>query len=107
MTKRHLQRWIRSLGLGACLAFAPQIARADGTPAAGSANAAASARQPNRPVPDAGVPVDGHFVKPSYAEREAQRPQTADFKGGESYGIYIGGSAVAVVLFVVLLVVLL
>jgi hypothetical protein len=106
MTKPRLQRWIGALGLGACLALAPQIARADAPPA-GAASAAASARQPIRPVPDAGMPVDGHFNKPSYAEREAQHPQTANFEGGEGYGIYIGGSAVAVVLFVVLLVVLL
>jgi hypothetical protein len=107
MTKRHLQRWIGALGLGACLVCASQIARADGAPPVGAVGPAASARQPNRPLPDAGAPVDGHFGKPSYAEREAQQPQVADFEGGESYGIYIGGSAVAVVLFVVLLVVLL
>ncbi|HXI60003.1 MAG TPA: hypothetical protein VNO55_28240 [Polyangia bacterium] len=41
-----------------------------------------------------------------YAQRESQSPQTADFKGG-SAGIYIGGSGVALVLLIVLLVILL
>lgn len=42
-----------------------------------------------------------------YAAREAKSPQAAKFKGGEGVGLYIGGSTVAVILFVVLLVVLL
>lgn len=103
MTKRHVQRWIGLLGLGTCLAFAPQIARADTSRPAGPAELA----RPNRTLPDGGAPADGNFHKQSYAEREAQQPQTADFKGGEGVGVYIGGSAVAVILFVVLLVVLL
>lgn len=40
-----------------------------------------------------------------YAQRESRSPQAADFKGGE--GIYIGGSAVALVLLIVILVILL
>lgn len=44
----------------------------------------------------------------SYAAREkAANPQLADFKGGDSAGIYIGGSTLAIVLLIVLLVVLL
>jgi hypothetical protein len=104
MTKRHRKWWLGFLCLGACLALAPPVARA-GTP-----SPAAPAEQKgheSRPRPDASIPVDGNFHKPSYAEREAQQPQTADFKGGESVSVYIGGSAVAIVLFVVLLVVLL
>jgi len=41
-----------------------------------------------------------------YAQRESRSPQTADFKGGYA-GIYIGGSGVALVLLIVLLVILL
>jgi hypothetical protein len=41
----------------------------------------------------------------AYAQREAQHPQSAAFRGGDSLGIYIGGSAglVIVVLLVLLL----
>lgn len=41
----------------------------------------------------------------AYAQREAQHPEAADFRGGDSLGIYIGGSAglVIVVLLVLLL----
>lgn len=42
----------------------------------------------------------------SYAAREKAAPQLADFKGGDSAGIYIGGSTLAVVLLIVLLVIL-
>jgi hypothetical protein len=104
MTKGHVQRWIGLLSLGTCLVFAPQIARADTSRPAGPAELA---QQVKRPMPDSGVPVDGNFQKLGYAEREAQQHQTADFKGGEGVAVYIGGSALAVVLFVVLLVVLL
>ncbi len=40
-----------------------------------------------------------------YAEREARAPQTADFRGGDGFGIYIGSGAALVI--VVLLVILL
>ena len=103
MTKRHLQRWLGLFSLGTCLVFAPQIAGADTTRPAGPAE---MTQHQARPSKDAGAP-DGNFGKLAYAEREAQQPQAADFKGGESVSVYIGGSAVAVVLFVVLLVVLL
>lgn len=43
--------------------------------------------------------------QPDYARREAESPGMADFKGG-SAGIYIGGSSVAVVLLIVLLILL-
>ena len=41
----------------------------------------------------------------SYQEREARHPEAADFHGGDSVGIYIGGSAglLVVVLLVILL----
>ena len=42
-----------------------------------------------------------------YAARQARAPQAAKFKGGDSVGIYLGGSTVAVILLVVLLVILL
>ncbi len=40
-----------------------------------------------------------------YARREVQHPETAEFRGGDSFGLYIGGSAglVIVVLLVLLL----
>lgn len=43
----------------------------------------------------------------SYAAREKAAPQLADFKGGDSTGIYIGGSTLAIVLLIVLIVILL
>ena len=43
----------------------------------------------------------------SYAAREKAAPELANFKGGHVAGIYIGGSTLAVVLLIVLLVVLL
>jgi len=42
-----------------------------------------------------------------YAEREAKNPQSADFQGGEGFGLYIGGSAVTVLLLIILVVILL
>jgi hypothetical protein len=42
----------------------------------------------------------------NYAQRESRSPQAADFKGGYA-GVYIGGSGVALVLLIVLLVILL
>ena len=42
-----------------------------------------------------------------YAAREARSPQVGKFKGGQSTGIYIGGSTLVVVLLIVLLIVLL
>lgn len=67
---------------------------------------ATSPNEPTRatnPVPSAGEPSRDS----QYANREAKSPQAAKFKGGESMGIYIGGSTVALVLAIVLLIVLL
>lgn len=41
-----------------------------------------------------------------YGQRETQSPQAANFKGG-AVGVFIGGSTIAVVLLIVLLVILL
>ncbi len=52
----------------------------------------------------------GHNAKAdaaSYAAREKAAPQAGTFNGGDGANIYIGGSTVAVILLVVLLVVLL
>ncbi len=103
MTKRNVTRWIGSLGLGACLALAPAMVRAEShrppsaqvaTPGGGGAKAETAA------------PVEGASPL-GYAEREAQSPEAADFEGGHGGGVYIGGSAVAVVLVILLIVVLL
>jgi hypothetical protein len=48
----------------------------------------------------------GADVFDGYAQREQQAPQAGEFRGG-SAGIYIGGSGVAIVLLIVLLVILL
>ncbi len=44
-------------------------------------------------------------LQSGYARREAEHPQAAQFRGGDSFGVYIGGSAglVIVVLLVLLL----
>ena len=102
MTKRRLQRWMATVGLAGGLMLASGMAHA---------------------APDAPVPVEAHDVAPTqpatktrpdakrpelqYAQREAQSPQAAHFKGGEGVGIYVSGGALAVVLVVVVLVVLL
>ena len=103
MTKRNLTRWIGSVTLGACLAFAPQLVRAETAPA--PAALTATSGKPVTPKPGAGVAREAPTQ--SYAQREARNPSAGNFEGGESVGIYIGGSAVAVVLAIVLLVVLL
>jgi hypothetical protein len=49
--------------------------------------------------------LTGETQTRSYQEREARHPEVADFRGGDSIGIYIGGSAglLVVVLLVLLL----
>jgi hypothetical protein len=95
MTKERLVRAIAALGLGLVLVGAPTIANATPAPAATltapKAHEAAPREQPR---------------SASYAAREAAAPHAADFKGNGA-GIYIGGSTLAVVLVIVLVLVLL
>ncbi|HSZ82646.1 MAG TPA: hypothetical protein VLA14_10200 [Polyangia bacterium] len=97
MTKQRLLRAIAALGLGLVLVGAPTIANA--APVAPSAPALTTATKDT-------TPNDGQPRRASYAAREAAAPHAADFKGNGA-GIYIGGSTVAVVLVIVLILVLL
>jgi len=80
---------------------------------------AGSARAAGATLPEAAPPaaadttrtaqttsVETSRAEEGYAQRESRSPRTADFKGGHE-GIYIGGSGVALVLLIVLLVILL
>lgn len=65
------------------------------------------------PAPVAAQHAPGRTANPSvvadaerYGERELQSPASAKFEGG-SEGVYIGGSALAVVLIILLIVVIL
>jgi hypothetical protein len=60
---------------------------------------------PAQTIPGAAVSDQSLVGQSDYARREAQVPQIADFKGGRA-DVYIGGSTLAVVLLVVLLVIL-
>lgn len=83
-------------------------------PVFASTNTGAAASEPTAPI-SAPRAVEtneaggaGRAVEAtSYAAREKAAPQLANFKGGDSTGIYIGGSTLAVVLLIVLLVILL
>jgi hypothetical protein len=100
MTRNDITRWLGTLGLGLFLTSAPLVA---------SAAPQTSANPPAElaPAPSSDkTPEEVSRRQLHYAEREAQNPNAAAFKGGEG-GLYIGGSAVAVVLLIVLLVVLL
>jgi hypothetical protein len=97
MTKQRLLRAIAALGLGLVLVGAPTIANA--TPAPSSAPALSTPKPSN-------APTDTRTRHASYAAREAAAPRAADFKGNGA-GIYIGGSTLAVVLVIVLVLVLL
>jgi hypothetical protein len=98
MTKQRLLRAIAALGLGLVLVGAPTIANA--APVTPSAPALTTPTTKNN------APNDAQPHRASYAAREAAAPHAADFKGNGA-GIYIGGSTVAVVLVVVLILVLL
>jgi hypothetical protein len=106
MTTRDGMRWLGTLTLGMMLGLAPMATAAH---AAGNGPAAArhegrEAMPPSPPL--AGTPEQANEQTLRYAAREAETPQLATFEGG-SAGVYIGGSTVAVVLIIVLLVVLL
>jgi hypothetical protein len=97
MTKQRLLRAIAAAGLGLVLVGAPTIANA--APAPSSTPALTTPKPSN-------APTDTQTRHASYAAREAAAPHAADFKGNGS-AIYIGGSTLAVVLVVVLVLVLL
>jgi len=93
-----LARAVAAACLGLALFGAPVFAVA--APAQPVAAAASPARASRPPTSEA------QQRQRRYAEREAANPRAADFKGN-GVGIYIGGSTLAVVLVVVLVVVLL
>jgi hypothetical protein len=104
MTTRDGMRWLGTLTLGMMLGLAPMA-----TAAQAADNGSAAARHEPRealPPPVTGTPEQANEQTLRYAAREAETPQLATFEGG-SAGVYIGGSTLAVVLIVVLIVVLL
>lgn len=98
MTKQTLARWLAALGLGLALVGAPTLAK--GAPALMPSPTAPAAS------PAARASGDAHERQLHYCQREAASPRAADFKGN-GVGVYIGGSTLAVVLVIVLIVVLL
>jgi hypothetical protein len=92
MTIPNLSRHLAAACFGLALAGAPVIAHA--APVAAPAAATAPATT---------TPTHGDAARASH---DYAAPQTADFKG-QGAGIYIGGSTLAVVLVVVLVVILL
>jgi hypothetical protein len=102
MTKQRLLRAIAALGLGLVLVGAPTIANA----APVTPSAPALTTPTTTPTTKDSAPNDGQTRHASYAAREAAAPRAADFKGNGA-GIYIGGSTLAVVLVIVLILVLL
>jgi len=103
MTKRHVGRWIATVGLTALLGLAPELARA-ATEAPATARHESTGAAPKATAPS--TPEEANDQELRYAAREARSPQLASYEGGGS-AIYISGSALAVVLVVVLIVVLL
>jgi hypothetical protein len=102
MKNGRLGQWIAAMSLGMFLALAPQMARAEANALAPTA----AATDVTTPAPGADSPETASQRQLRYARREAATPQAAAFKGQGS-AIYIGGSTLAVVLIIVLIVVLL
>ena len=98
MKKHRLGLWLTALALGLTLFGTPAFAAPAASPPSTQSAPAASPTE-----------TDGASKAPGrasrYAQREAATPRAADFKGNGA-GIYIGGSTLAVVLLVVLIVVL-
>jgi hypothetical protein len=90
------------MSLGMFLAVAPQMARAEANVVSPSSQTAPT----DSTSPAADSPETASKRQLRYAEREAATPQAAEFKGQGS-AIYIGGSTLAIILIVVLIVVLL
>jgi hypothetical protein len=99
MRKLQLVSWIVALVVGLLVGGAPPLATA--APAASPAPPTLVA-----PPPAERLPEDANRRQLRYAEREAASPRSAEFKGGDSVAIYIGGGAVTLVLLIVLIVVL-
>ncbi len=86
-----------------CLLAAPSIATAGSAREAPAAIGQAPARS-SAPLASTSITsVDAR----DYAAREAAAPALAQFAGGDGAGIYIGGSALTVVLLVLLIVIIL
>ena len=100
MKKNQLGLWAASLGLGLTLLGAPAFAATPTTAGATEQTTPADSKDSPRPAREVSTRQTG------YAEREAANPRAAEFKGNGA-GVYIGGSTLAVVLIVVLIVVLL
>jgi hypothetical protein len=96
MSTSGIARSIAAACLGLALCGAPTLAHA-ATAAAHTAVAAESAA-PTSP--------EARERTKHYAERQAANPQASEFQG-KGVGVYIGGSTLAVVLVIVLIVVLL
>jgi hypothetical protein len=98
MTKHHLTRWIATLGLALAVSLSLGTTPVQAaTPVALAAPAAPTKAAHAKPSGDA---------EHRYAQREAEHPDAAAFNG-DGTAVYIGGSTLAVVLIVVLVVVLL
>jgi hypothetical protein len=104
MTFRRLAQSLAAACLGLALAAAPTIAVA--APATPPAAAAPAPRATHEASAARGASDASDEAADRYAAREAAAPQAAGFKG-QGAGIYIGGSTLAVVLVIVLVVVLL
>jgi hypothetical protein len=98
MRTPRLARCIAVACLGLALLAAPSLATAAPVPpTAPTAPAEKKAPPSSRELPER---------QRHYAERQAASPQAAEFEGN-GVGVYIGGSTLAVVLLIVLIVVLL
>ena len=98
MSTPRLARFIAVACLGLALSTVPSLANAATTPPP------AQTAPATKEIPSSSS--DAHQRQARYAERQAASPRAADFQG-KGVGIYIGGSTLAVVLVVVLVVVLL
>jgi hypothetical protein len=82
---------------------APSIAQAGTIRQAPAAVAEAPGGRAARSAPVHESPVEAR----DYAAREAAAPALGQFEGGDGAGIYIGGSALTIVLIVLLIVIIL
>ena len=96
--KTLLARTLAAASLGLTLLAAPTLANAESV----------ALPAPTEPAAKGSIPLPSEVQQRQtrYAEREAASPNTADFEG-KGAAVYIGGSTLAVVLVIVLLVVLL
>jgi hypothetical protein len=100
MKKTRLGLWAACLALGLTLLGAPAFAATPATPDSAPSLGETASKDSPRAAHEISSRQTG------YAQREAANPRTAEFKGNGA-GIYIGGSTLAVVLIIVLIVVLL